>query len=222
MIVAKAITVSILLLSAILTGCAPKASSEAFGPPVAKRDAQQAVVDHEGAELASSEALQLVHSACAGGDVDAYRMGPEDSLAVVVFGEKELSGIYTIDNTGAISMPLIGEVVLAGCTLRKAEDVISTHYADGYLVSPSVSIEISDFRPFYILGEVKLPGKYDFAAGMNVLKASALAGGFTYRANRKVAKILRYGANGQAVYHKQRLEDAVQPGDVITIQERLF
>ncbi|USO06572.1 MAG: polysaccharide export protein [Rhodospirillales bacterium] len=153
---------------------------------------------------------------------DAYRLGAEDRLDILVYGETELSGNYTLDTTGHISMPLIGDVLLGGCNIRQAQEIIKNLYADGYLVDPSISVEVSNFRPFYILGEVKSPGKYDYVAGMNVLKAAAIAGGFTYRANRKVAKVLRYDSYGEPVYHQQILEDEVQPGDVITIPEKLF
>jgi len=225
MIITKAIAIPVLLLSIFLAGCVPRASSDVSQRPAVVDHPQQ--ISKENGELEALPqnlvTLKSINSLCSDNtDPEAYRMGPEDSLAVVIFGEQELSGKYTIDNTGMISMPLIGEVLLAGCTLRQAENVIFQEYADGYLVSPSVSIEIYSFRPFYIIGEVRLPGKYDFAAGVNGLKASALAGGFTYRANRKTAKILRRNHSGQDVYHYQPMEGDINPGDVITIQERFF
>ena len=230
MTIQNIIALSITLIIPILSGCMPSsAAKNPDGSPVVHTVVNAEDTTVQDPEVVIQDPVKIVEdvpsvtSACSNDHPsDAYRMGPEDTLAVVVFREADLSAPYTIDNTGMISMPLIGELSLAGCTLRQAEQIITDRYADGYLVDPSVSIEISSFRPFYILGEVKAPGKYDFASGMNVLKAAALAGGFTYRANRKTAKVLRYDHTGQAVYHHQDLEEHVHPGDVITIRERLF
>ena len=48
-------------------------------------------------------------------------------------------------------------------------------------------------RPVYILGEVNKPGSYPYRAGMNILNAAALAGGFTYRADEDDIKVSRRG-----------------------------
>lgn len=151
-----------------------------------------------------------------------YRLGPEDSLNIIVYGEDELSGEYKISDTGTIDMPLIGDVNLIGCTLNEAESKIKEKYSGGYLVDPSISSEIKNYKPFYITGEVRLPGRFDYVTGMNVIKAVALAGGFTYRANRKEIQILRNNYNGTPVYETHPVEESVKPGDVILVKERFF
>jgi polysaccharide export outer membrane protein len=152
----------------------------------------------------------------------AYRVGPEDELSILIFEEEDLSGEYTVDNVGKISMPLIGDVLLSGCTLRQVEKILIALYADGFLVNPSISIEISKYRPFYILGEIKHPGQYDFVSGINILKATAIAGGFTYRANKKYATVFRRNIQGEISYMSSTIETNVYPGDVIMIKERFF
>lgn len=153
---------------------------------------------------------------------DIYRLGPEDTVKVTIYDEEALSSKYTLDKTGLIDMPLIGTTNAAGCTLPQLEKMLLAKYTDGYLIDPSISLEISNYRPFYIIGEVSVPGKYEYSVGINVLKAVALAGGYTYRANKNTADILRRTTSKAAIYEGQSLEAEVRPGDVIFIKERLF
>ncbi|MBP7721056.1 MAG: polysaccharide export protein [Alphaproteobacteria bacterium] len=144
-------------------------------------------------------------------------LGPDDVLEIVVYGEKDLSGSYRIGPDGAIAMPLIGEVNVGGMTARAAEKSIETKLADGYLVEPSVTMQVKSSRPFYIMGEVKNPGSYAYASNMTVLNAVALAGGFTYRAAEGSVEVTRGGAERQI-----SPEEKIAPGDVITVNERFF
>jgi protein involved in polysaccharide export with SLBB domain len=83
-----------------------------------------------------------------------------------------------------------------------------------------VSVEVLNYRPFYILGEVKQPGSYQFVNGMTVLNAVALAGGFSYRAKQNDFLLQRGGSNmaGKPVGG----ETPILPGDIVTVQERFF
>lgn len=164
-----------------------------------------------------------VRSGCGLNETEqAYRIGPEDTLEIRVFGENELSGRYSVNDTGSINMPLAGEIGVSGCTIAEATENIASKFKDGYLVDPSISVEVQSYRPFYIIGEVRTPGRYDYAADLNVLKSVALAGGFTYRANRKNVEIYRYDLTGQKKYQQKMVEAQVQPGDIIVIKERFF
>lgn len=119
-------------------------------------------------------------------------------------------------------MPLIGDVGIKGCSASQAKQIITERYADGYLLNPNITIEIISYKPIYVIGEVRAPGEYKFAPDMTVLKAVALAGGFTYRANKKSMSILRNKNNDMPAQKKYSPDDAVMPGDIITIKERLF
>lgn len=152
----------------------------------------------------------------------SYILGVDDAIKVVVFGEADLSNTYKIGSTGSISFPLIGEIVLSGKSIREAEDLIEAKLSDGYLIEPSVSIEISSYRTFYILGEVRSPGSYNYQNGVNVLKAVALAGGFTYRANKKNVQILKTRKDGSDLYDKMPVSTSITPGDIILVKERFF
>lgn len=157
------------------------------------------------------------------GDVDAkslYRLGTGDRLRITVFGEEDLSGEFEVDDTGSISLPLIGEVAATRKTPRELERAVAAALADGYLVSPRVSIEVLNYRPFFILGEVKEPGKYAYVNGMTVLNAVAVAGGYTYRARKDQVVVVRGGESGEEI--KAQENTPVLPGDIIRVPERLF
>lgn len=154
-------------------------------------------------------------------EVTAYRLGTGDDLRVNVFGEPELSGDYSVDGTGAISMPLIGTVQVAGMTIVEFQQEIETRLAGDYLVEPRVSAEVTNSRPFYILGEVNRPDEYAYSSGLTVMNAVAAAGGFTYRANRKEVFIR---SEGETQERRVTLTTTTQvrPGDTIRIGERIF
>lgn len=165
-----------------------------------------------------TEPVEKISKATKGYD---YILGAEDKIKITVFGEQDLSGSFKIGGDGNISMPLVGIVQLQNLTLRQAEDLIEEKLRDGYLKNPSISIEVAESRPFYILGEVRRPGSYNYINGMSVLQAIAISGGFTYRANRKSVDILR----GQAAPSKPLSvlpEMPVQAGDIIFVRERFF
>lgn len=153
--------------------------------------------------------------------LNEYALGPEDRLKVTVFGEKELTGDYRVGSDGTIAFPLIGDIAVEGMTLRQAEEAIKSGLRNGYLKKPSVSIEVIESRPFYILGEVRRPGSYNYVSGMSVLQAVAISGGFTYRANRKHVEILR-GNKAPADPIDTTPSEKIKPGDIIFIQERFF
>lgn len=173
-------------------------------------------------------ALSLVMGAALGGahaeDKAAagdYRLGTGDQLRVIVFGEADLSGQFAVDDTGHIRLPLIGQVEAAGRTLRQFEGDVAASLAQGYLKDPRVSIEIVNYRPFSIIGEVNKPGEYPFAVGMNVLNAVAVAGGFTYRA-REGEVYIRHGGSTEEEEVDVGAAAKVQPGDIIRVRERFF
>jgi polysaccharide export outer membrane protein len=164
-----------------------------------------------------SDAAQAINERVVG----EYQLGAGDQLRVTVFGEAELSGEYVLDGTGVVSMPLIGDVTALNLTVREFQRALEQRFADGYLRNPRVSAEVLNYRPFYILGEVRQPGEYPYTNGLTVLNAIATAGGFTYRANDNVVMIK--GADDSQEY-RVRLEPTTKilPGDTIRIVERFF
>src|ERR1700712_2964554 len=112
----------------------------------------------------------------------AYRLGGGDQLKITVYGEEKLTGTYPVNGQGVISFPLIGQIPVEGKTIDELEGLLKIALGDGFVNNPSVSVEVANFRPYYILGEVTKPGEYSFADGLTVYSAVARAGGFTYRA----------------------------------------
>ncbi len=153
--------------------------------------------------------------------VAGYRLGPGDQVRLTVFRHEDLSGQLEIDGEGFLAMPLVGEILSAGLTARQLESEIESRLrGGGYLVSPQVSIEVLNYRPFYIIGEVNNPGSYQYVNGMTVSNAVALAGGFSYRADQDDISISRGGSEGPRI--DAMVDAAVLPGDIIEVPERFF
>src|SRR5690348_2540098 len=154
-------------------------------------------------------------------DAAAYRLGSGDKLRVTVFGEKDLSGEFDVNDQGVVALPLIGPTKLAGKTISEAEAQITQSYGKDYLVNPRVNVEVLNYRPFFILGEVKNPGSYPYVNGMTVVNAVALAGGYTPRANKNHI-VMKRAANPGAGEQEVPEDGAVLPGDIIRVPERFF
>lgn len=148
------------------------------------------------------------------------QLGPGDKVRVTVFGEDDLSGEFEVDNTGSLAMPLVGEIPVRGLTQRDLEKKISTVLEQGYLKNPRVNIEVLNFRPFFILGEVNKPGSYPYANDMTVINAVALGGGYTTRA--KTGTVIVRRANSPEKEEKISEDAVVYPGDVLRVEERFF
>ncbi|WP_225009177.1 MULTISPECIES: polysaccharide biosynthesis/export family protein [Novosphingobium] len=150
-----------------------------------------------------------------------YRLGVGDVLKITVFGEEKLTGTYPVSGDGQISFPLLGRIEAKGKTQRELEVLIKTQLADGFVNNPSVVVEVANFRPYYILGEVNKPGEFAFADGLTAFSAVARAGGFTYRADQKRIFIRHHDSSQEEAF---RLDGGtpVLPGDTIRIPERRF
>lgn len=150
-----------------------------------------------------------------------YRLGLGDKLRVNVFNEPTLSGEYQVSGNGAVAMPLVGDVPAVGLTARELEAALTARYAAGYLNTPRIAVEVFDFRPYSILGEVQRPGRYQTSEGLTLLSAVAAAGGYTYRANTKQVFLRRAGDTAERQVTLDR-DFPIQPGDVIRVGERYF
>lgn len=151
----------------------------------------------------------------------AYKLGSSDRLRVTVFGHPDLSGEFEVDGTGSISLPLIGQTTAVGLATTELEQSIATNLANGYILNPRVSVEVINYRPFYILGEVGQPGEYPYTNGLTVQNAVAAAGGFSYRANKKVVYIKSMDSDREIAYDLTPAT-VVKPGDTLRIGERIF
>ncbi len=150
------------------------------------------------------------------------RLQTGDKVKIVVIGDDKLSGEYQVDGRGLVSVPAAGPLNAVGMTAEALADALRRRLREReYLISPIVNVTISEFRPFYVLGEVEKPGEYPYHTGLNVLSAIAVAGGDTYRANRNTALVQRAG---ETAFHEVPLSPDVPiyPGDLIKLPERYF
>ncbi len=151
----------------------------------------------------------------------SYTLGPGDRVRVTVFGHEDLSGEFEVDGSGMISPPLVRNIKAQGLTVRQVEKIIADRLSPDYLRNPSVSVEVMNYRPFYIFGEVNSPGSYPYVNGMTVVNAVAMAGGYTYRARQSTARLTRATDNSRTPESVDR-DTPVLPGDVIEVPERYF
>ena len=162
--------------------------------------------------------LAVVFTASAAfGQTEEYRLGAHDRIQVTVFNEPNLSGDFQVDGEGRVTLPLIGEVAVSGKTMGEAEQAIVDKLYPDYLLNPKVTVQVVNYRPFYILGEVKKPGSYPYVTGLTIIQAVALAGGFTYRARQSEMILVRAGERSRASPNT-----VILPGDIVEVPERFF
>jgi polysaccharide export outer membrane protein len=153
---------------------------------------------------------------------NAYQLGAGDKLRIITYGDDNLTGDFTVNGGGDVEIPLLGAVHAAGRTVPQLQASIAHALsARGLLNKPSVSVEVSEYRPIFVLGEVAKPGQYPYQPDMTVVTAVAVAGGYTYRAVKARVEITR--TRDGTVQHGQAQPDALlRPGDVVTVLERYF
>lgn len=176
--------------------------------------------------------LTLLLAACSTGDPPPlpasgnrpveYHLGPGDRLSIKVFGQADLSGEFEIAGDGALSLPLIGQVPAGNLTLTELRESLTRTLDEKFVVDPKVSIEVTNYRPFFILGQVNNPGSYPYRAGISMRMAVALAGGFTRRAREEQLWVYRKDDAGGWQRTVIGPDEAVLPGDTIEVQRRLF
>lgn len=146
---------------------------------------------------------------------------PGDKIKVIVFGEDRLTGEFEIDPAGFVSLPLAGTIKAGGLSKQQLEQTLTKKFRSEYLRDPKVTVDVSSFKPFYILGEVTKPGEYPYKGGLNAMSALALAGGTTYRASRSTILIQHPGESNFKEYPLSPMIP-IAPGDLIKVPERYF
>ena len=154
-----------------------------------------------------------------------YKLGAGDMISIHVYDEEGLSLELRIGLSGEISYPLLGDVAVFGLTPKQLEKKLTLGLKGPYLIDPSVNVSILEYRPFYVIGQVKKPGSYPFHPGLTVDKAISIAGGFTERASKSSIFIMHDDSRGATNEQKKtevKLFDVIQPGDVVTVDQSFF
>ena len=171
-------------------------------------------------DVSNGQALSLTATGGRSSPAD-YRLGPNDRTRIIVYGQPTLTGEFQLDGNGVLSYPLIGNVDARGMTPAELQATIAQRLDKDWVHNPSVSVEVSNRRPFYVVGEVQKPGSYPYVTDMSVLNAIATAGGQTYRANMADFYIKRK-QDGRVVRVQATQESLLQPGDTVVVRERFF
>ena len=224
------------IAAAMLTGCMQTGENSVFArnaPPPWQRPMSQPVamqtaplrpvlVEPAAPMMAEPVMPQPIMAAAIPEDTGgAYTLDSGDRLRVVVFGQDGLSASYSVDPSGRITMPLIGAVHARGMTTAGLQQAIVTKLKNGFVREPHVAVEVDVYRPFFILGEVTLPGQYPYVPNMSVETAVAIAGGYTPRAFKYRIEVSR-PVNGMIERRVVSATYPVRPGDTINISERWF
>lgn len=172
-----------------------------------------------------------------------YRLGKLDQIQITIFDEPDLSVASRINGEGDVRIPLIGEVRMAGLTIRKAEAAIEMAYTENQILkNPIVSIRVIEYAPkeISILGAVGSPGKLPFpteVTSLDIVDVISKVGGFSPIARADSVRITRVGEDGREIIFTVNVESMitgrgkrsgestrvpVYPGDVIWVPERMF
>jgi polysaccharide export outer membrane protein len=108
-----------------------------------------------------------------------YQLDSGDILEISIFGVADFKRRVTVNIDGNVSVPFLGEVTARGRTLTQLRQEMTRELvANGRIREPDVTIELVEYRPFYISGDVARPGAHAFMPGLSVRNAVALAGGY--------------------------------------------
>lgn len=165
-----------------------------------------------------------------------YVLQPQDLIRIQIFQEPELSRELRISQEGKVELPLIRAVDLKNKTVQQAEQLIRQLYDADYLVNPQVNLTVVEYAPrsVDISGAVSTQGVIYFPKeeGMTLLGAISRAGGFTRLANKKAVTLKRTLPDGKVETYKIDVDELMkggttetwplQPGDVITVPERIL
>lgn len=147
-----------------------------------------------------------------------YRLGIGDRVRISVYEEQDLSLETRVPDGGVINYPFLGEITVLGLTSEQLERQITGGLRGDYLVDPLVTVTITAYRSFYVTGDVRRAGDYDYLPGMTVDKAISMAGGLNKEGGRERIYLIRDGS-ADRIPEKVTLDTIVLPGDVIEIKK---
>jgi protein involved in polysaccharide export with SLBB domain len=154
--------------------------------------------------------------------LSSYKLAAGDVISIRVLGEDEFTREkIRLTDAGTISFPAIGEIKVLGRTVGDLEGIIVGGLKGRILVNPKVSVQIDEYRQFYVNGMVDRPGGYPFQPGLTVRKAVSLAGGFKERASPNKIFVIREDDPSQKA-QKVDLNTFIGPGDILTVEESFF
>jgi polysaccharide export outer membrane protein len=153
--------------------------------------------------------------------VPDYALGTGDTVRIQVYNEETLYLESRVSDRGMISYHFFGEMKVTGLTPGQLADLIASKLKGDYLINPNVSVDIIEYRQFYVNGEVESPGGFPFQPGITVRKAISLAGGFNDLAAKEKTRVI-HDNNPNGDPQPIRLSEFIRPGDIIIVEESFF
>ncbi len=130
-----------------------------------------------------------------------------------------------IDENGEVSLPLIERVPAAGSTQSELAERIEANYVPRFYVRCNITVLVA-LRFFYVGGEVRAPGRYNWNEDVTLLKAINTAGSFTDYANRGHVEIVRgktkIAVNCEQLRRNPEQDLSIRPGDSIWVPRSIF
>jgi polysaccharide export outer membrane protein len=163
------------------------------------------------------------------GRATTYRIGPRDLIELRVFETQELNGSFRVSEDGDVTLPLVGNVKIAGLTESEAAERIKGVLEEKALQRASVSVQVMEYRsrPISVIGAVRQPGNLSFAGRWTLLEALTAAGGLSdshgaivhvlRRAENSLSDQVSIRADDLLVRADPRVNIPIFPGDLINV-----
>jgi polysaccharide export outer membrane protein len=158
---------------------------------------------------------------------DNYKLAPLDTVSINVFQVADLSKDYMIDQSGRLTMPLLGRVDAVGVTTTELSTVIARRLNEKYLRDPNVTVVLKESasRVVTVDGSVRQPGIYPATGPLSLMQVVALARGTDELANpRRVAIFRTIGGKRMAaafdltsIRRGEETDPAIYPGDTVVV-----
>jgi polysaccharide export outer membrane protein len=123
-----------------------------------------------------------------------YRLGPEDEIEIKVWDHEDLKRTVRVGLDGHISFPFCGEMNAKGLTILDLKKELEHRLADGYIIDPHVSINVTDVKSqkFFVVGKVQKPGTYPLTKPITVTEAISMAGGLPQEGDKQLKGGIAY------------------------------
>lgn len=121
-----------------------------------------------------------------------YTIGPEDLLEIQVWGNKDLNQAVFVRPDGRTSLPLVGEIGVAGKTVQQLQDHLTNVY-EKTVKGAVVTVIVREIRsrPVYFIGGFGKPGVTQLTRELTLLQAISVVGGILPNADGEKGFVLR-------------------------------
>jgi polysaccharide export outer membrane protein len=153
-----------------------------------------------------------------------YKISPNDLVDVDIYGVPDLKRSVRVKPSGAVNLPLIGNITLGGLTAQQAEELISKRYGDSYLQDPQASVLVREgtIRRITLDGAIGRPGIYPLTGQVSLLQAIALGGGGASMAEMSEVMVFRtndQGVRQAAVYDIEKIRTGELPDPPLAAED---